>query len=169
MGGADATMKSTIGHRIRSAACAIAPAALLAAALLVGACDRTMTQRDPNAIPEMASPDWKTLRGLVKQYESTRAEIEQRSVTVIQSKFSDLVSTHGSDRIGDEALYYVGRIYYDMRDYHDARVTFAHHKEIFTKSEFTPTILQLEAEMNKNKADYEAWLNQSRTTSSVTR
>ncbi|MEK8023707.1 MAG: hypothetical protein AAB229_07860, partial [Candidatus Hydrogenedentota bacterium] len=102
-------------------------------------------------------------------YEASRSEIEGRSAIVVQSKFRDLLGNHGSDRIGDEALYYVGRMYYDVRAYHDARVTFMRHREKFPDSEFAPTIQSLEQEMQRSDAEYKRWLDENRTTSTISK
>jgi TolA-binding protein len=147
---------------------AAAGAAVLAA-LTFGACrPMTMTQ-DSNSIPEANDPDWMTLRDAVKEYESSRADIEQRSLTVVQGKFRALTDKHSHDRIGDEALFYIGRIYYDIRDYHDARLTFLRHRESFPDSEFAGTIALLEKEMDRDSERYRAWLEESRAASSVAR
>jgi TolA-binding protein len=127
-----------------------------------------MTQ-DPNSIPEAQGPDWIVLRDAVKEYESSRADIEQRSLVVVQGKFRALTDKHSHDRIGDEALYYIGRIYYDMRDYHDARITFIRHREFFPDSDFAGTITLLEKEMDRDSERYRQWLEESRAASSVVR
>jgi len=118
-------------------------------------------------IPEVKHRDWATLRTKIKEYETVRADPYQRSLLVIQSQLQALVDGHSNDRIGDEALYYVGRIYYDIRDYHDARVTFNRHRDFFPTSEFAPTIAALENEMARTDEEYQKWLEVSRSTISV--
>lgn len=120
-------------------------------------------------IPEAASPDWQRLRELVARYTGNRGGNDERMILTIQNDFLHLYENHGSDRIGDEALYYHGRISYDLRDYFQARSTFSRHKEQFRRSEFASTILALEAEMDRGDAEYRRWLEESRGASTSVR
>lgn len=137
-------------------------AGLVAVALSLGAC--TAHQKDdPNAIPEMKLADWKLLRETVQEYEATRVDPDQKNLLFVQQRFRALMADHSNNRIGEEALYFVGRIYYDMRAYHDARVTFTRHREFYQNSEFAPAIAKLTEEMDRDQARYRAWLEESRT------
>lgn len=139
--------------------------ALAFAALTATSCTtQTPSADEALLIPEVKHPDWAKLRLQVREYEATRADADGRSLLVAQSQLQSLVDGHSNDRIGDEALYYVGRIYYDIRDYHDARMTFVRHNDMFPRSQFIPTIQALENEMAKSDAEYRSWLEASRTT-----
>lgn len=121
-------------------------------------------QTSSNLIPETQSPDWVTLRATVKEYEAACNEQDARNLSIAQNTFNHLVELHSSDRIGDEALYYVGRIYYDQRAYQDARRVFLRHKEDYPNSEFAPTIAKLEAEMDRDLTAYREWVEEQRRT-----
>ncbi len=135
-----------------------------AALLFLAACQPLMRTAENPAVPESGLPDWSVLRATVAEYESCRADADQRSLMIVQNKFRDLNEKNSRNRIGDEALFYVGRVYYDIRDYHDARVTFLRHRDFFPSSEFGPTIAKLEEEMNRDTARYREWLDRTRTT-----
>lgn len=140
---------------------------LLLAILVVASTACMMRQNEVNTIPEVKHRDWAKLRANIKEYETVRTDPYHRSLLVVQSRLQALVDGHSNDRIGDEALYYVGRIYYDIRDYHDARVTFNRHRDFFPTSEFAPTIAALENEMARTDEEYQKWLEVSRSTISV--
>lgn len=164
-------MEVTMGiEKIKSGRTSGAVCAAFLVLLTAVACSpMTMKEDTSNSTPESQDPDWGTLRAAVKQYEASRADMEQRTLLIAQNKFRDLTDRHSNDRIGDEALYYIGRIYYDMRDYHDARLTFIRHKEYFRNSEFASTIAQIEKEMDADTERYHQWLEESRAASSVVR
>ncbi len=151
---------------IRIACTGVAVLIVAIAALTGTACQgplqTTALNRD---VPETASPDWAKLRTLVERYNGSRGGLDERMSLAIQSDFTRLYDGHANDRIGDEALYYSGRISYDLRDYHTARTTFIKHKEQFRRSEFASTIVALEAEMDRNEVAYRRWLEESRGSS----
>jgi len=136
-------------------------AGLVAVALSLGAC-ASHRQDDPNAIPEMKLADWKILRETVREYEATRVDPDHKNLLNVQQKFRALLTDHSNNRIGEEALYFVGRIFYDIRAYHDARVIFARHREFYQNSEFAPAIAKLMEEMDRDQARYRGWLEESR-------
>jgi TolA-binding protein len=136
-------------------------ACLVLIALAMGACT-THLKDDPNAIPEMKLADWKVLRETVQEYEASRVDPDQKNLLFVQQTFRTLLTNHSNNRIGEEALYFVGRIFYDMRAYHDARVTFTRHREFYQNSEFAPAIAKLTEEMDRDQARYRAWLEESR-------
>ncbi|HBW46396.1 TPA: hypothetical protein DEF17_00490 [bacterium] len=133
----------------------------------LSSCQTPGQPNDIATIPEAKLADWSKLRSLVKDYDACRADADQRNVLIIQNGFRELTERNSNNKIGDEALYYVGRIYYDIRDYHDARVTLIKHKEIYTDSEFSAAIVRLEAEMDKDAAAYQEWLDHTRTTTTA--
>lgn len=140
---------------------------LLGAAVAIGlsGCQEMMfSKNNPNLAAETQTKDWNYLRESVKQYEAARTDLDQRSMLVVQNRFRSLMDRHSANKIGEEALFYVGRIYYDMRDYHDARTVFLKHKEAYPRSSFRETIERLEAEMDKDHERYKEWLKQNRGT-----
>lgn len=138
---------------------------VLGAILGMTACQGPLQTTAIDGVPETASPDWAKLRSLVERYNGDRGGLDDRSTLSIQSDLVRLYEGHASDRIGDESLYYCGRISYDLRDYHTARTTFIKHKEQFRRSEFAATIVALEAEMDRNEVAYRRWLEESRGSS----
>lgn len=145
-------------------------ATFLVLALAAIGCQSPLPMTAANsAVPETASADWPVLRSLVTRYEGNRGGVHDQVFLTLQSDFSKIYENHANDRIGDEALYYYGRIAYDLRDYHTARVTFRKHREQFRQSEFTSTITLLEAEMDRSDAEYRRWLEESRAASSSTK
>lgn len=155
-------------HKLRMMRSALSLAVVLLAGGLM-ACQTLGQAANANAasgIPEMQSPDWAKLRQYVTDYDNNRGGMENGATLVIQQNFLKIYDNHAHDRIGDEALFFFGRISYDLRDYHTARVTFTKHREQFRASEFTPTITALEAEMDRNEVEYRQWLENSRGSAS---
>lgn len=133
--------------------------------VLTGTAGCLKNTKNDLGFPEANDPDWKVLRENVIAYGKARGAVNNHNLLLVQSNFRVLTENHTGDRIGDEALYYVGRIYYDIRDYHDARRIFRAHRELYPSSPFGPTIDELEAEMKADTERYHEWLNKSRTVS----
>lgn len=135
-----------------------------AVVLTLGAC-AAQRRSEPSALPEMKHADWNVLRETVREYEATRVDPERKNLLFVQQKFRALLTDHADNRIGEEALYYVGRIFYDMRAYHDARLAFNRHSEFYRDSDFAPAIARMMEEMDRDQERYRAWLDESRAVS----
>lgn len=136
----------------------VALAATVAMALI--ACNHNA--KDDSQIPETRHPDWETLQSTIVSYDQGRADETRRMTMAALNTFRYLSQNHSGDRIGEESLYYVGRIYYDIRDYHDARLAFYQFREAYPESEFLPTVANLEAEMDADTKKYNDWIDESR-------
>ena len=114
---------------------------------------------------EINDPDYPTLLVAKKEYKKGKADESGRETSSALIKFRGLTQAHSDDLIGEESLFYVGRIYYDMRDYHDARITFMRFRENYPESEFLPTIDLLDEEMKKDLGAYKTWVGSRQTSS----
>lgn len=107
------------------------------------------------------------LASAIEQYEACRLASDQRKLFFVQQRFR-LFSENNANAAADTALFYVGRIYYDVGDDHNARITFLRHKRDFPRSSFRDEISGFEADMDARLDRYRAWLEESRGSGSST-
>lgn len=103
---------------------------------------------------------------LSKELDSYRRAVaanDLRELFLVQGRLRLLAERAGGTPVGDSAVFYIGKIYYDVQDDYDARLTFLRHRRHYPDSPWRDEVDALVAEMDRRTNAYREWLEETRT------